>query len=66
MIIFVMETRRRLRYEAVGVGSDIMESVYLTLCSWFVETSQLSIIIKDKATVDAYGYVIVMPCGVCA
>ena len=34
----------------------IIKSVYLALCSWLIETSQLSITVTDNAAVNAHGY----------
>jgi hypothetical protein len=40
-----------------GVGSNLIEKAFTHAHSWSSETSQLSVMLKNDATVDAYGYV---------
>ena len=53
---FCCDSQRWLRC-GLGMGRcrDIIQSVYLALCSWLIETSQTSRIVMSNATVDALG-----------
>jgi hypothetical protein len=50
---------KRVAHEEQLDGGELIydEGVYLTLCSWRLETSQTFIVVRNEATVDVHGCV---------